>query len=326
MACENNLIVKQIIDLYDQISNLESLKPSQNVDTLFGQLVSTCLPTDTNIDVTKMCEQVKEMRSNLIKLCGEAEGYLEEHFSTILSSLLQEDQNPLDHLHIFPYYNNYIKLGKLEFDLLSQHSRHVPTKIAFVGSGPMPLTSIVLAKFHLPNTTFHNFDIDSHANTLASRLVSRDHDLSKRMVFHTTDVLNAKEGLDQYDVVFLAALVGMDKESKVKAIEHLEKHMAPGAILMLRSAHALRAFLYPIVDSFDLKGFQLLTIYHPTDDVVNSVVIARKLGGSVVTTASGVNGGTRGCMFMPCNCSKVHAIMNNRCKKKNMIEEFSAIE
>lgn len=321
MACQNNLVVKQIIDLYDQISKLESLKPSKNVDTLFGQLVSTCLPTDTNIDVTKMCEEVKDMRSNLIKLCGEAEGYLEQHFSTILGSL-QEDQNPLDHLHIFPYYNNYLKLGKLEFDLLSQHTSHVPTKIAFVGSGPMPLTSIVLAKFHLTNTTFHNFDIDSYANTLASSLVSRDPDLSKRMIFHTTDVLNAKEGLDQYDVVFLAALVGMDKEAKVKAIEHLEKHMAPGAVLMLRSAHALRAFLYPIVDSSDLKGFQLLTIYHPTDDVVNSVVIARKLGGSSTT---GVNG-TRGCMFMPCNCSKVHAIMNNRCKKKKMIEEFSAIE
>jgi len=320
MACQNNLVVKQIIDLYDQISKLKSLKPSKNVDTLFGQLVSTCLPTDTNIDVTNMCEEVKDMRANLIKLCGEAEGYLEQHFSTILGSL-QEDQNPLDHLHIFPYYSNYLKLGKLEFDLLSQHSSHVPTKIAFVGSGPMPLTSIVLAKFHLPNTTFHNFDIDSHANTLASNLVSRDPDLSKRMIFHTTDVLNATEGLDQYDVVFLAALVGMDKESKVKAIEHLEKHMAPGAVLMLRSAHALRAFLYPIVDSSDLKGFQLLTIYHPTDDVVNSVVIARKLGGS---TTPGVNG-TRGCMFMPCNCSKIHAIMNNR-GKKNMIEEFSAIE
>ncbi|ESQ40405.1 hypothetical protein EUTSA_v10014123mg [Eutrema salsugineum] len=321
MACQNNLVVKQIIDLYDQISKLESLKPSKNVDTLFGQLVSTCLPTDTNIDVTNMSEEVKDMRSSLIKLCGEAEGYLEQHFSTILGSL-QEDQNPLDHLHIFPYYNNYLKLGKLEFDLLSQHSSHVPTKIAFVGSGPMPLTSIVLAKFHLPNTTFHNFDIDSHANTLASSLVSRDPDLSKRMIFHTTDVLNATEGLDQYDVVFLAALVGMDKEAKVKAIEHLEKHMAPGAVLMLRSAHALRAFLYPIVDTSDLNGFQLLTIYHPTDDVVNSVVIARKLGGSTIT---GVNG-TRGCMFMPCNCSKVHAIMNNRCKKKKMIEEFSAIE
>ncbi|XP_010483074.1 PREDICTED: nicotianamine synthase 2-like [Camelina sativa] len=320
MAYESNLVLKQIIHLYNQISNLESLKPSKNVDTLFGQLVSTCLPTDTNIDVTAIHdEKVRDARSHLIKLCGEAEGYLEEHFSTILGSF---EDNPLNHLHIFPYYNNYLKLGKLEFDLLSHHTTHVPTKVAFIGSGPMPLTSIVLAKFHLSNTTIHNFDIDSKANKLASSLVSRDPDLSKRMIFHTTDVLNAKEGLDQYDVVFLAALVGMDKESKVKAIEHLEKYMAPGAVLMLRSAHGLRAFLYPIVDSSDLKGFEVLTIYHPSDDVVNSVVIARKLGGS-----NGVRGSQIGrCVVMPCNCSKVHATMNNFGMKKNLIEEFSAIE
>ncbi|KAJ0267006.1 Nicotianamine synthase 2 [Hirschfeldia incana] len=319
MACENNLVVKQIIDLYSQISNLESLKPSKNVDTLFGQLVSTCLPTDTDIDVTKIDDQkVKDMRSHLIKLCGEAEGYLEQHFSTIIGSF---EDNPLYHLHMFPYYNNYLKLSKVEFHLLSQHISHVPTKIAFIGSGPMPLTSIVLAKFHLTNTTIHNFDIDSKANALASNLVSRDPDLSKRMIFHTTDVLNAKEGLDQYDVVFLAALVGMDKESKVKAIEHLEKHMAPGAVLMLRSAHGLRAFLYPIVDSCDLKGFEVLTIYHPSDDVVNSVVIARKLRGS----SEARNRQVVRCVVVPCNCSKIHAIMNGSGMMKNMIEEFSAI-
>lgn len=46
------------------------------------------------------------------------------------------------------------------------------------------------------------------------------------------------------DVVLLAELVGLDKEAKVKAIEYLEKHMAPEALLMLRSGHGLRAFIY----------------------------------------------------------------------------------
>ncbi|KAF8088982.1 hypothetical protein N665_0522s0011 [Sinapis alba] len=106
-------------------------------------------------------------------------------------------------------------------------------------------------------------------------------DLSQRIIFHTTDLLNiTTEVLREYDVVFLAALVGLDKEAKVKEIEHLEKHMAHGALLMLRSGHGLRAFLYHMVDPCDLKGFEVLTIYHPTtSEVVNSVVIARKLGG-----------------------------------------------
>ncbi|XP_019096437.1 PREDICTED: nicotianamine synthase 1-like [Camelina sativa] len=161
---------------------------------------------------------------------------------------------------------------------------YVP-KIAFVGSGLIPLSPIILAKTRLPNTMFHNFDIDPQANALASRLISGDPDLSTRMIFHTTDLLKmTKEVLSDYDVVFVAALVGLDKKAKVKAIEHLEKHMAPGSLLMLRSRHGLRAFLYHIVDPCDLKGFEVLTIYHPmTNAVVNSVVVARKLGGQTTT-------------------------------------------
>ncbi|XP_010544204.1 PREDICTED: nicotianamine synthase 3 [Tarenaya hassleriana] len=327
MGCQDDRLVNKICDLYDRISKLESLKPSENVDTLFKELVSTCIPPNPNVDVTKMCEKVQEIRANLIKICGEAEGYLENHFSSILTSF---NDNPLHHLDVFPYYTNYLKLSKLEFDLLTQHLNcSLPKTVAFVGSGPLPLTSIVLARFHLKDTTFHNFDVDPSANSLASRLVSSDPDLSQRMFFHTTDIMDVTERLKDFDVVFLAALVGMDKADKVKVIEHLQKHMAPGAVLMLRSAHGPRAFLYPIVEPRDLKGFEVLSIYHPTDEVINSVVVSRKFG-SVADSGNANNNDVHqieqaglSCMFMPCNCSKIHAIMN---KKKNMIEEFSAIE
>ncbi|ESQ54629.1 hypothetical protein EUTSA_v10026750mg, partial [Eutrema salsugineum] len=271
MACQKIQFEKQIIDLYDQISKLKSLKPSENVDNLFGQLMSTCLPTETNIDVESLCPKIQDIRTNLIKLRSEAIGYSEQHLSTVLGSL---EDNPLHHLDLYPYYNNYLKLSKVEFDLLTQHTSHVPTKIAFVGSGSMPFTSIILAKFHLPNTTFHNFEIDPQANSLASRLVSRDLDLSRRMIFHTMDILNATEILRDYDVVFLASFVGVDKEAKVKVIEHLEKHMSPGALLMLRSAKGLRAFLYIDIDPCGLKGFEVLATYHPSlsDGFVNSVM------------------------------------------------------
>lgn len=162
--------------------------------------------------------------------------------STILGSL---EDNPLDHIDIFHTYPIHVNVSKLEFSLLTKHTTHPPTNIAFVGFGPMPLSSITLAKFHLPNTSFYNFDIDPPANALASHLVSRDPDLSRRLIFHTTDLLNiTTEVLREYDVVLLAELVGLDKEAKVKAIEYLEKHMAPEALLMLRSGHGLRAFIY----------------------------------------------------------------------------------
>ncbi|GKV01371.1 hypothetical protein SLEP1_g13928 [Rubroshorea leprosula] len=271
MVCLENPLVLQICDLYEKISSLESLKPSKDVDMLFTQLVATCKPPNP-IDVTTLCVRIQEIRTNLIKLCGEAEGYLESHFSSILGSF----DNPLDHLSLFPYYDNYLNLSQLEYNILSKHCPNLPKKVAFVGSGPLPLSSIVLASFHLTSTYFHNYDIDPSANSMASKLVSSDPDLSKRMKFHTADIMDVKEELKEFDAVFLAALVGMDKEEKIRVIDHLAKHMAPGTTLMVRSAHGARAFLYPIVDPCDLTGFEVLSIFHPTDDVINSVVIARK--------------------------------------------------
>ncbi|CAL0320943.1 unnamed protein product [Lupinus luteus] len=276
MVCEEELLIEKVCKLYDQLSTLESLKPSKNVDTLFTQLVNTCMPPSP-IDVTKLSTNVQEIRTKLIRLCGEAEGLLESHYSTILGNSYE---NPLHDLNIFPYYSNYVKLGQLEFTILNQHYTKTPSKIAFVGSGPLPLTSIVLATNHLPTTTFHNYDIDPSANSKASRLVSSDPDLSKRMVFHTKDISNVTNDLEDYEVVYLAALVGMDIETKKRIIQHLAKYMAKGALLMVRSAHGARAFLYPVVNPSDLGGFEVLSMFHPTNEVINSVVIAQKCLGS----------------------------------------------
>lgn len=271
---EQAILVEKVCQLYDKISKLETLKPSKNVDTLLTQLVLTCI-LPSSINVSALPNNIQEMRSKLVRLCGEAEGHLEAHFSTILASF----PNPLHHLDVFPYYSNYLKLSRIEYNILNQHysaQASPPKRVAFVGSGPLPLTSIVLASHHLKDTTFHNYDIDPLANSMASCLVSPDPDLSQRMIFHTTDIMDVTDELKDYDVIFLAALVGMDIDEKVKVVQHLAKYMEPGSILMLRSAHGARAFLYPVVDPEHLQGFEVLSVFHPDDDVVNSVVISRK--------------------------------------------------
>ncbi|GKE17228.1 nicotianamine synthase, S-adenosyl-L-methionine-dependent methyltransferase, partial [Tanacetum coccineum] len=170
-------------------------------------------------------------------------------------------------------------LGRLEYDILNRHystTSETPKRATFVGSGPLPFTSIVLASYHLKDTTFHTYDIDSMANSMASRLVSVDHDLSQRMVFHTANIMDVTDELKDYDVIFLAALVGMNINDKNKVIQHLARYMTPSTILMLRSAHGACTFLYPVVDPNALDGFNLLSIFHPDDDVINSAVISHK--------------------------------------------------
>ncbi|KAI9081061.1 hypothetical protein K1719_037041 [Acacia pycnantha] len=311
MVCQEDMLISKIRELYDKISGLDSLKPSQDVDTLFTQLVLTCIPPSP-IDVTILPNSLQEIRSNLIRLCGQAEGLLESHYSTILGSF----ENPLDHLHIFPYYSNYLKLGLLEFTILTQHCTRVPSNIAFIGSGPLPFTSIVLASNHLPTSTFHNYDIDPHANSMALRLFPSHNDLSKRMVFHTSDIMDVTEDLAEYDVVFLAALVGMDKEEKNRVIDHLAKYMAPGALLMLRSAHGARAFLYPVVQPGDLRGFEVLSVFHPTDEVINSVVMAQKYPLPLHSSHDQQG------LILPNKCSEIQ-VFSPLVSHGNMIEELT---
>ncbi|XP_022013708.1 probable nicotianamine synthase 4 [Helianthus annuus] len=276
---ENITLVKKVCEIYEKLSKFETLKHCNEIDNLYNELVDTCL-LHSSINIAALPENIQELRSKLIRLCGEVETQLEVHFSMILGSL----KNPLHHLNIFPNHSNHLKLTRVEYNLLNQHystTTQAPKQLAFVGSGPLPLTSILLASYHLKETTFHNYDIDLSANSMASPLVASDDDLSKRMFFHTTDIVDVTDELKDYDVIFLVALVGMDVDEKVKVIQRLAKFMAPGAIVMLRSAHGTRAFLYPVVDPYVLQGLDILTIFHPddhgrNDDVINSVVISRK--------------------------------------------------
>ncbi|EYU40503.1 hypothetical protein MIMGU_mgv11b021513mg [Erythranthe guttata] len=173
------------------------------------------------------------------------------------------------------------KISKLEnlspSKEVDSSSRSSPNRLAFVGSGPLLLTSIILATYHLKSAIFHNYDIDRSANSVAEKLVSLNPDLSERMVFHTKDIMGTNsDELRQYEVVFLAALVGMESDEKVRVIEHLSVNMADGAILVVRSAKGARAFPYPVMGPDCLRGYEVLSVYHATDDVINSVVVARK--------------------------------------------------
>jgi nicotianamine synthase len=250
----------------------------------------------------------QRMREELIRLCSDAEGHLEAHYADMLAAF----DNPLDHLGRFPYFSNYIDLSKLEFDLLVRYILGLaPSRVAFVGSGPLPFSSLVLAARHLPNTLFDNYDRCGAANDRARKLVRADKDLNARMSFHTVDVANMTDELDKYDVVFLAALVGMAAEDKAKVVAHLGRHMTDGAALVVRSAHGARAFLYPIVDPEDIRrgGFDVLAVYHPDNEVVNSVIIARKMDAHAKGLQNGHAHarGTVPIVSPPCKCCKMEA-------------------
>ncbi|KAJ0091615.1 hypothetical protein Patl1_14313 [Pistacia atlantica] len=182
------------MQIHASISKLESLKPSKQVNSLFTQLVKLCT-LNSSIDVKALSPELQKMRQSLILLCGRAEGLLELEFALFITKLPQ----PLNNLNLFPYYGNYVKLANLEYTVLSQNGVVKPKKVAFVGSGPMPLTSLIMASHHMKSTHFDNFDMDEAANHVARKIVSSDAEFEKRMKFHTCDIMEVKEKLGEYD-------------------------------------------------------------------------------------------------------------------------------
>lgn len=55
-----------------------------------------------------------------------------------------------------------------------------------------------------------------------------------------------KTGWADFDVVFLAALVGMDTTSKLAILKGLVRKLRPSALVVARSAKGLRGVLYPV--------------------------------------------------------------------------------
>ena len=116
-------------------------------------------------------------------------------------------------------------------------------------------------------------DVDPEAAELGGRLAGA---LGDDVTVSEGDVL-ALGDLGAYDLVCVAALVGLDPDAKAAALAHVRARMRPGAIVLARSAHSLRGLLYPVLEvaGGGLGGLDPVAVLHPHTDVVNSVVLAR---------------------------------------------------
>jgi nicotianamine synthase len=141
--------------------------------------------------------------------------------------------------------------------------RPSPKNFAFIGSGPLPLTSLCILDMY-PTATVHNVDRDAAALEVSRALCERL-GCGGRMTFACEDVSEATGGeervcrddgagdvgtsrsrWEEFDVVFLAALVGLDTAAKAAILGSLAKKLRSGTLVVARSAQGLRAVLYPV--------------------------------------------------------------------------------
>jgi len=66
------------------------------------------------------------------------------------------------------------------------------------------------------------------------------------MAFSCDCAGGTQNDLRDFDVVYVAALVGATSSEKREIFRKVLERMRPGALLVVRTAHALRTLLYPV--------------------------------------------------------------------------------
>ncbi|AEO57122.1 hypothetical protein MYCTH_2302937 [Thermothelomyces thermophilus ATCC 42464] len=359
-------LVQRIVETHAELLRLPHLRPGKVINQLLGNLVSACSDIYDQEVVDKVLSNpsVKAILPSLRQICAQAESCLELHWAEHVLAAAQGGGGPDEvqaRLRTFPYYENYQELTRLELCAILSATKTAPRRIAFIGSGPLPLTSLCLLQAlkqqqrqqdallgpallspppspsldgpqdaRKPNNSKQgpvvlNVDCDSAAIAASLSLSLALGEAGRGMEFmcaeaeaglqpepdastssppltpsSTTTAMTTtttaaaaeggkqqqpqqqKEDLAEFDVVYLAALVGLSRADKERIVLAVAGRMRPGALLVARSAWGLRTCLYPEVDLAATpalrRRLECCVVVHPYGQVVNSVIVARVRG------------------------------------------------
>jgi nicotianamine synthase len=265
-------VIARIRDLHEALLARPHLVPEPATNELFGALVSLAIDPAAARDADAVLGDpaVERLLPSLRRLCAEGEFELERSWAR----RIVDHPDPRAELARFPYHRNYGDLTRLEHHTVAGLTSSPVRRVLFIGSGPLPLTSLLLAERH--GCEVDNLDREPDAVRLGAEVATEVGEPGLRFRFRAGDVLDGRDGYDweSYDLVYLAALAGLDPDTKRRLLGHLARRLRPGTLVLARSAHSLRGLLYPVLDPADLPGLRTLAVVHPYTDVVNSVVVA----------------------------------------------------
>jgi len=269
MTEQTQAITSKIEFLHNELKKAQSLKPCENTDQLFTELVKTTMDTDYHT-AKKVINNpsIQKIKKSLNKICSEGEFEMEMHWA---ESILK-DENPSKALANFIYYQNYQSLIELEYKALKLISTDQNFKTIFVGSGPLSLTSILLSEKY--NLKIDNLEMNKDAAKISNDLIKKLN-LNNQINTINQNLLNFSN-LKDYDLVYVASLVGITKKDKKTILEYLSQNMKPGSFLLIRSAHDLKTLLYPKITLKSLKDLKVHLTLNPNNEVINSIIIAQK--------------------------------------------------
>ncbi|MCC4768691.1 methyltransferase [Methanosarcina sp. DH2] len=224
-------ILGEIFDLYEKIKDLpekEILYGSSDQYGSFFQRLNSLVMLDPGDNAVQELLNNRELEPIFISIYRFRNLYtvrLEtEHANEILAG-----KSPWKVLEGFPFYGNYLKLVRTEYEGLGLKQGD---RILFLGSGPLPLTLIVFLKQHGVKST--GIEQDPVRANLSKEV------LKKLEVYGDISILNgnhfslSKEDLINPDSGTGAIMIAAQAEPKKEILNHLLKVIPVGCRISYR--------------------------------------------------------------------------------------------
>ncbi len=194
--------------------------------------------------------------------------FFDIHESFLVNEVIKAE-DPWMPLVDFGLYPRYETLIRTQVESL-QNER--PQRVVFIGSGPMPISLILL--YRLYGIESVGIDIDQRAVSLSTQGLRRLGLEGPITVVQGTE--KALSHMD-WDLVVVAALA----EPKVRIFTHLRKIMAEGGRrpVICRTYSGLRTLLHPPLEQGDYPGFRICKEIRPEKNRVNNTLLQLEMVG-----------------------------------------------
>ena len=271
-------------DVVDAIVRIHAALMAHPLDRLNEERAALCLELldilsftqDTHLAAAVLDDPaVRSRRDDLRRHMASAAFLYELQWSRTLSAA--DDPAALTESD-YPFHDHYRRATELEYHAARTLARRPLRRILMVGCGPLPSTAFQLA--HLTGARIDALERDPVATEAAGALTTRL-GLDGRVRCITSDLRDYAR-LGDYDAVWLAALAG-EQEEKTQLLAHHHRHMAPGALLLARTAADLRTLLYARIRVEDLAAFNVHLLLQPYSRNFHTSLIAEQPDGGAAS-------------------------------------------
>lgn len=263
--------IREIADELSSHGDLERYGQSEldniNIDEIIEVLGEVeIIAHDNTIDFDSAKHILDDEKMNrALKLIRKFYVYVGARLETENALKILESSDPKATLDSFHFYDRYIGLINNESQLVKFNSDKT---FVFIGSGPLPLTLIMVNKVF--GCKCIGIEIDSTVAELSREVLKKlglDEDI-KIVVGDETAIRD----LD-FDILMVAALA----EPKERVFANIWECVDKETPIIYRTYTGMRAILYSPVMEKDTRGFHKEVMILPTGNTNNTSVLIRKI-------------------------------------------------